>query len=298
MGIIVGSDSIRFEVAVGWGDLPAGYEWGQIADVICDADDRVYMVTRTEHPLMIFDRDGRFLDSLGEGLLRDPHGLNFDAAGNFYVVDRGAQVVRKTSRDGTELLRIGDLDRPSDTGWTKDNPKVLRAAGPFNYPTGVAIMDSGTIYVSDGYRNARVHKFDAQGKLLLSWGEPGVETGQFNLPHCVWQHKGKLYVADRENNRIQIFKLEGEYQATWTDVIRPADIYVDANDIMYVAELSGRVTIFNLNGEVLARIGSPSERVAEPGKFIGPHGIWADRHGDLYVSEVLNGQRIQKFIRI
>ena len=297
MGTIVGSDSIRFEVAVGWGDLPAGYQWGQIADVICDAHDRVYMVTRTEHPLMIFDRDGRFLASLGEGILRDPHGLNIDAAGNFYVVDRAAQVVRKASGDGTEIHRLGDLDRASDTGWTKDNPKVLRAAGPFNYPTGVAITDYG-IYVSDGYRNARVHKFDAEGKLLFSWGEPGAETGQFNLPHSVWEHKGKLYVADRENNRIQIFTPEGEFLDTWTDVLRPADLYVDANDIMYVAELSGRVTLFNLMGEVLARIGSPSQRVAEPGKFIGPHGIWADRHGDFYVSEVLSGQRIQKFIRI
>jgi DNA-binding beta-propeller fold protein YncE len=297
MSVTVGSDSIRFEVAEGWGELPQGYQWGQIAAVTVGSQDRVYLATRTEHPLMIFDRDGHFQGSFGEGILRDPHGLGIDVLGNMFFVDRAAQVVRKFAADGTQLLVLGNRDRPSDTGWTKENPHVLRAAEPFNYPTDIAITASGSIYVSDGYRNARVHKFDAEGKLLFSWGEPGTGPGQFNLPHSVWEHKGKVYVADRENNRIQVFTLEGEFLDTWTGVIRPADIYVDANDIMYVAELAGRVTLLDLTGEVLAHIGSEKQRVAEPGKFIGPHGIWADEHGDFYVSEVLSGQRIQKFIR-
>lgn len=297
MAIRVGSDSLRYEVAEGWGQLPQDFEWGQIGSVTVDSHDRVYVFTRTEHPLMIFNRDGDYETTLGEGLIKDAHGLCLDAQDNIFVVDRGAQVAMKLTPDGQKIFELGNRDQPSDTGWTEETRKVLRAGVPFHHPTDVALSASGDFYISDGYRNARVHKFSAQGELLFSWGEPGTGIGQFNLVHSVWETHGKVYVADRENHRIQIFTPEGEYLDMWTGFIQPCDIYVDDNDIMYVAELQGRVTLLSLDGEVLARIGDPEQRVAEPGKFIGPHGIWADRHGDFYVSEVLHGQRIQKFLR-
>ena len=119
----------------------------------------------------------------------------------------------------------------------------------------------------------------------------------FTLPHGVWEAKGRIYVADRQNNRIQIFTPEGKYLDKWEGFIQPCKIFVDAHDIMYVSELQGRISILDLKGKVLARWGSPDDRQREPGKFLSPHGIWADKHGDFYVSEVETGQRIQKFLR-
>ena len=174
---------------------------------------------------------------------------------------------------------------------------MLRAGRPFHHPTDIALSASGDFYVSDGYRNCRVHKYSSDGTLLFSWGEPGNGPGQFNLPHSVWEAKGKVYVADRENNRIQVFTPNAEHLETWDGFLQPCDIYVDENDLMHVAELQGRVTLVGLDGTVVARLGGPDQRVAEPGKFVAPHGIWADQHKDFYVSEVLQAQRIQKFIR-
>ena len=294
-----GSGDFKYELAEGWGKLPQGFEWGQISSVAVDSQDRVYVYTRTNHPLMVFDRNGNFIRSWGEDILKDAHGICIDAKGDMYIVDRASQVVLKYTADGKKVWEVGNRGKPSDTGYTQENPKVTHAAGPFHHPTDIALSASGDVYVSDGYRNARVHKFTPDGHLLFSWGEPGNGPGQFNLPHSVWEAKGLVYVADRENHRIQVFTPGGNYRDTWTGFIQPAKIFVDAHDIMYVAELQGRISIVDLKGKVLARWGGPSpeERKAEPGKFFAPHGIWADKHGDLYVSEVLTAQRIQKFVR-
>ena len=297
MAVSVGSGSYTYEVAEGWGRLPEGYEWGQIGAVAVDSQDRVHLFNRTAHPVLVLDREGNFLKSWGEGLFKDPHGICLDAQDNMFLVDRAAQVVMKFTAEGEKVFELGNRDQPSDTGYTEENRTVLRAAGPFHHPTDLALSASGEFYVSDGYRNARVHKFSADGTLLFSWGEPGTGPGQFHLVHSVWEARGRVYVADRENNRIQLFTPQGKHLETWPGFLQPADIFVDANDVMYVAELQGRVTLLTLDGTILARWGSPDERAAKPGKFVAPHGIWADRHGSFYVSEVLEGRRIQKFIR-
>lgn len=297
MAITLGSGSFTYEVDATWGKLPEGFRWGQIASVAVDAHDCVYIYTRTEHPLMVFDADGNFLRSWGEGLFVDPHGICLDEEGNLFLVDREAQVAMKFTADGRKVFELGTRGQPSDTGYTAETRRVLRAAGPFHHPTDIALSATGEFYVSDGYRNARVHKFAPDGTLLFSWGEPGDGPGQFHLPHSVWEAKGRVYVADRQNNRIQVFTPEGHFLDAWPGFLQPCDIFVDANDIMYVAELQGRVSILTLEGTPIARFGSPEERSPEPGRFVAPHGIWADRHGNFYVSEVLQGQRVQKFIR-
>ena len=142
-----------------------------------------------------------------------------------------------------------------------------------------------------------MHKFADDGTLEHSWGEPGDGPGQFNLVHSVWEAEGKVFVADRQNHRIQVFTPQGEYLEEWGGFIQPCKLFVDSNNIMYVAELQSRVTILDLEGNVLAQLGDPEYRKPEPGQFIGPHGVWVDSHGDLYVCEVLMGQRIQKFLR-
>ena len=297
MAVSVGQGSYSYEVSEGWKELPEGYEWGQIAAVGVDSKNHVFTFTRTDHPMMVFDADGNFLRSWGEGILNDAHGLCFGADDSMFFVDRSSQVVMKFTADGQKVFEVGNRDQPSDSGYTQENRAVLRGGGPFNNPTDVAMSASGDFYVSDGYRNCQIHKYSADGTLLFSWGEPGEGPGQFRLPHSVWEAKGRVYVADRANNRIQIFTPQGEFLDMWPGFLEPCDIFVDDDDIMYVPELQGRVTILTLDGTILTRIGEPQNRVAEPGKFVGPHGVWADRKGDFYVSEVLNGQRIQKFIR-
>ena len=241
--VSVGSGDYAYDVVADWGKLPDGFEWGLLGAVAVDADDRVYVFSRGDHPLMVFERDGTYLHTIGEGVFRDGHGMCFDADGNILLVDRGPHVVMKFSPDGQKLMELGQRDEPSDTGYTDENRTVLRPAGPFNFPTDVSCSPSGDFYVSDGDRNARVHKFSADGRLLFSWGGPGEGPGEFRDVHSVWEAKGRVYVADRENHRIQVFSPEGEFIDMWTGFVQPADIYVDENDVMYVAELAGRVSL-------------------------------------------------------
>lgn len=292
----VGSGKHTYELVEGWGQLPDGWEWGQVGGVAVDSQDRVHVFTRTPHPLMVFDREGAFLYSWGEGFLEDAHGIHIGPDDSIYLVDRSPQVAMKFTHDGQLLFTMGNRGQPSDTGYTEQNPKVLHAGPPFHHPTDASLSPQGEIWISDGYRNCRVHKFSADGKLLFSFGEPGDGPGQFVLVHSVWEHKSRLYVADRQNNRLQVFTPEGRHLETWPGFLQPCKIFIDINDIIYVAELGSRVSIVDLQGNVLARWGG--ERTHEPGLFWAPHGIWTDSYGDLYVSEVLEGKRVQKFRRV
>ncbi len=324
----LGSGKFRYEIAEGWGQLPEG--WGMVdgCAVAVDSQDRVYVINRGEHPVIIFDRDGKFLTSWGEGLFKTTHGIRIDADGLVYCTDMGDHTVRKFTAEGKLLMTLGNENKPSDTGTIEeDYRKVKRGGPPFNMPTDTAFAPSGEFYVSDGYANARVHKFSPDGKLLFSWGEPGDGPGQFNLPHniCV-DKRGTVYVADRENSRIQLFTPNGEFITQWTDVTRPDGIYLGADDNFYVAELGYRyglypwfpaptpesplpcVSVWNLNKELLVRWGGADS--CSPGNFASPHGICVDSRGDLYVSEVnfsAGGNEglippgchlLQKFIRI
>lgn len=296
MTVTVGSGSYQYSVAEGWGKLPEGYEWGQIGAVGVDSHDQVHVCTRTEHPILVFDRQGRFLRSWGEGIVVDPHGICFDDKDNVYYVDREPGVVLKFSPDGRKIWETGTRDHPSDTGFTEEGRDVLRAGGPFNYPTDIAIASNGDFYVSDGDRNCCVHKFSGDGKFLFSWGEPGSGPGQFDRPHSVWEADGRVFVADRDNNRIQIFTPQGKYIESWDGFVQPAKVYVDRKGIMYVAELKGRVSILDLKGKLLARWGDPANRSLDVGMFTAAHSIWADKHGDFYVGEVFKAKRLQKFV--
>jgi len=285
----------EYRLVAGWGQLPQGWAWGQVGGVAVDSQDRVHAFTRGSHPYMIFDRSGKLVDHWGEGVFEDAHGICITPDDTAYFVDRDPQVVLKFSRDGRHRLTLGKRHEHADTGYTAENPTVEHAGPPFHHPTDVSVSPAGEIYVSDGYRNCRVHKYAPDGTLLMSWGEPGDGPGQFVLPHSVWEHKGRVYVADRGNNRIQVFNTEGGHLATWPGFLQPCKIYIDGQDVMYVAELGDRVSVLDLDGKVLARWGG--ERSHEPGLFWGPHGIWADSAGDVYVAEVLEGQRVQKFAR-
>ena len=285
MSTVVGTGEFTYEVAEGWGELPEGWTFTQVAGVAVDSQDRVYVFNRGEHPVIVFDRDGRFLNSWGEGIFKTPHGIYMGRDDRIYLADTGNHTVRKFTTDGKLLMTLGTKDRPGEKG------------APFNRPTDVALSPSGELFVSDGYGNSRVHRYSPEGRLLLSWGEPGDGIGQFDLPHGIFvDRQDRVYVADRQNHRIQIFTSQGEFIAQWTGFRQPCTLFIDRDDNVYVPELQHRISILNMSGELLARWDEKPNHA--PGRFVAPHTACTDSHGDLYVGEVLEGQRIQKFLVI
>jgi DNA-binding beta-propeller fold protein YncE len=273
----------RYEVIEGWGELPEGWSYKQVAGVTVDAEDRVYLFNRGEHPVIVYDRRGRFLRAWGEGLFRMAHAICPGPDGTLYLVDGGDHTVRVFTPEGRLLRTLGD-------------PGVPAEEKPFNKPTGIAFAPSGEFYVSDGYGNSRVHRFARDGEWIASWGRRGDGPGEFHLPHGVRvDREGRVFVADRENGRIQIFTADGEYLDQWTGFRQPCDVHIDREGAIYVPELQSRLTVLSPDGEILARWGGEPSR--EPGAFVSPHAAWTDSQGDLYVGEVLEGQRIQKFNR-
>jgi hypothetical protein len=330
--MIVGQGSYRYEVAEGWGQLPAGWSFGDVTAIAVDSADNVFVFTRTPHPVIVFDREGRFLGSWGEGIFSRAHGITITPGDIVWCTDDKDHTVRKFAADGKLLQTIGTPNQPSDTGYvTASGPGALltitRGAGPFNRPTRLAMAPNGELYVSDGYGNARVHRFTADGVLIQSWGEPGDAPGQFNLPHSVWVHRdGRVFVSDRENDRVQIFSPSGEFLAMWRNIPRAADVWIDRHDNVYVGELDlaagernmagklmtetrpSHVSVRDLNGNVLSIWGNPD--VFAPDGFTSAHSVCVDSHGDVYVGEVaetvLNRtgryrrdyRAIKKFVRI
>lgn len=303
-----------YDVVEGWEQLPAGFSHPDVAAVAVDGGGRVYLFCRAEHPVLVYERDGRFVRSWGKGVFTmRAHGITVAPDGSVWCVDDGDQTARKFDPDGRLLLTLGTSGRPSDTGYDgKTVTSIARGGPPFNRPTNLAVAPSGEVYVTDGYGNARVHRFSAKGELIGSWGEPGVGPGQFMLPHGIAVHPdGRVFVADRENDRIQIFSPDGEFLAQW-DVQRPTQLAFDAKGNAVVAELPwragstsfrngpivshlpGRVSILDRSGVVIARLGDygpiePTWGAADPcrpGNFCAPHGLAIDPNGDLYVAEV------------
>jgi len=284
MNTVVGSGRYTYHVDDDWAKLPAGWAMPAAA-VTVDSRDRVYCFNRTpDHPIVVFDREGNYLSSWGAGLFAFPHTIRVDEHDNLWIVDRDHGQMLLYTSDGTLLRTIGTRGHRSDTGVdpmdfnSSAYRNVTHGGGPFNLPTDIALTPSGEMFMTDGYGNARVHKFAADGTYLLSWGEPGTGPGQFSLPHGVWiDTRGRVLVCDRENDRVQVFDQAGQFQRVWpTKLIGPAVFYVDAHDIVYIPEHNGGLlSVLTLEGERLAQWGDPS--------FRSCHGIWGDSRGDLYV---------------
>jgi streptogramin lyase len=299
---VVGAGRHTYEVHEDWAHPPEGCEL-MAASVTVDSKDRVYSFNRAkEHPVVVFDRDGNFLSSWGVGLFAFPHMIRADKNDNLWLVDRDHGQMMLFTSDGKLLRTIGTKGFRSDTGVAPDNFRsnaytvVTHGGGPFNMPTDIDVAPSGEMFITDGYGNARVHKFAADGTLLFSWGEPGTAPGQFNLPHAVWVTRdGRVLILDRENDRVQVFDQNGKLLKIWpTKLIGPAVIYVDAEDIVYICEHNGGLfSVLTLEGERLAQWGDPSYRSC--------HGIWGDSHGDLYVVRAGpwgRPRRIVKHVRV
>jgi DNA-binding beta-propeller fold protein YncE len=302
-----------YRAVEGWERLPAGQHHRDVADVAVDSRDRVYLITRMDARVIVYDRDGTHLMSWGEDAFTTrPHGITVGPDGTVYCVDEYDQTIRKFTSDGRPTGVIGVSGVTSDTGidWSRKfkdlkerKSSILRGAPPFNHPTKLAVAPDGDLYVSDGYGNARVHHFTAGGELVNSWGEPGRGAGKFVTPHCVAVHDGHVWVCDRDNDRIQIFDRGGRFVDQWRQVQRPSSIAFDAEGLVYVTEqgwkrgdyswskgdigeaLPASLCILTGDGSVVDRIGTADG--CRPGSFVAPHGLAVDSRGDIYVAEVV-----------
>jgi DNA-binding beta-propeller fold protein YncE len=263
-----------------WAKLPPDLTLGPVSAVATDKADRVYVAHRGRRPVLVFDRDGKFLQSWGDDVLKTPHGLRIDPAGHVWLTDIGNHQVYQFDADGKLLLTLG---RKGEPGNTPDK---------FDRPTDVAVTPAGDFYVSDGYGNSRVLKFTKDGRLVKQWGRKGTGPGEFNLPHAVvLDPAGRVYVGDRENNRIQVFDGDGNFVAQWTAAGAPYGLYL-AGERLFVADgLANWVTVLDRSGQKIGRFG---EKGRGPGQFDLPHMLCVDSHGAVYVAEV-NGKRVQKF---
>jgi DNA-binding beta-propeller fold protein YncE len=299
-----------FAPAVSFGQLPDGRTWGGTTAVAVGADGKsVWVFERCGAescaasnlpPILHFDPSGKLLASFGAGMFVFPHGITIDRDGNVWVADadgkngKGQQVV-KFSPTGKVLLTLGHAGMAGD------------APGYFNRPTGVAIARNGDIFVADGHggdSNARVVKFSKSGKFLTAWGKKGGAPGEFDTPHAIAvdSHE-RVYVADRSNSRIQVFDADGKFIADWRQFGRPSGVYVDANDMIYVADSqtmdkTGCTPDPGCRRGI--RIGSAADGTVKyfiprpQGDMAGPEGVAADANGTVYGASN-EGKRILRF---
>lgn len=288
----LGSGEFTYEVSgENWGNLPADWTYKEATAVAVDASDNVYVFNRGTHPMIVFDPNGNVLRTWGDGIFNNPHGVTIGPDGSVYCVDNGDHTVRKFSPEGKLLMTLG-----------AQHPSRPMSGEPFNLPTHMAVDPrTGDLYVADGYGNARVHKYSPDGRLLNSWGESGTDPGQFNIVHnIVTDKEGWIYIADRENQRVQVFSPDGKYETQWINMSRAACICTDngRDPLFYVGEyfcgipsnamgtnLGPRVTVLDIDGNIKARLSDQSYG-DDPGRFYAPHGIAVDSTGSIYVAEV------------
>jgi DNA-binding beta-propeller fold protein YncE len=324
---VVGRGDFQFRWIRGWGKLEPGQRPNDVPGIAVDSRDRVFVFQRGEPPILVFDRKGALLNSWGEGLFKRPHGLYIDGTDAVYCVDDEGQSVRKFTADGRLLLEIKGEDQSRVTGYRPGYPEsVVQSAPPFCYPTGAALApDRETLVVTDGYGNARIHRFDVSGSLVDSFGDPGRGRRQFVIPHGIHiDPDGTMYVSDRENERAQIFTSGGEFVGIWPGLNCPNNIVRDRDGYYYVAELGrnmqgapgnkyivwdairARVTVRDPGGRLVADWEAPDP--SGDGIFFAPHGIAVDSLGDLYVGEVVSAYSgglapaglptLHKFVRV
>lgn len=321
-----------YRAGVSWGQLPAGRKWGSTASVTIAPDGAIWVVDRcgnsgsggatcggtsaSVNPIFRFDTSGKLLKTFGAGMFVSPHKLSVEKDGNLWVADNGGHQVFKLDQDGRILLTLGKKG----------------VAGPgldeFDAPTDVALAPNGDIFVGDGHSgggtavgNARIVKFDKHGKFIKTWGKKGMAPGEFDVIHTLsFDSQGRLFVGDRQNNRIQIFDQNGKFIAQWFQFGRPSGIYIDKNDVIYVADSEsrdGRTNTgqfalaqtgyaYNLGAQRGIRIGNARDGLVKyfvpdpcpypyPGGSSMAEGVTADSQGNVYGADFLGD--IRKFLK-
>jgi imidazolonepropionase-like amidohydrolase len=270
-----------YRPVTGWARLPDGMAWAQVTAASADADGNLFVFRRAQPPILQLNASGEFVRGLGEGLIAAAHGLRVDAQGFVWVADVRGHTVYKMDRSGRVLLTLGK--------------KGVSGAGvdTFNGPTDVLVTPAGDVFVTDGQFNSRVMHFSKDGAFVKQWGTSGDGPGQFKVPHAIAiDSRGRLFVADRDNNRIAIFNQEGRLLDQWTAFGQPSGLFIDPSDRLYVAAIGAR------SGLAIgsARTGELEQLIPIPAKELnGPHLVSADARGNVYVADLLASD-LRKFV--
>lgn len=296
------------ELVPGWPALPEDYVLGLCAGVAVDSQNRVFVFHRRERqwttpfpkdPIasstvsIIDGQSGKLLGAWGAGQFIMPHGLTIDREDRVWLTDVGLHQIFKFTPEGKILMTIGEPRKPGGD------------STHFNLPTDIAVLPDGSFYVSDGYKNTRVAKFTADGRFEFEWGGKGDAPGQFNLPHGIAvDARGRVFVCDRTNSRLQVFDPQGKFLAQWkgphigrpygVDIGPEGHIYiVDGGDPSSEPAERGKVVELDADGRVVDSFGAPGKG---PGQFQMGHDIAVAPDGAVYVAEGA-GKRVQKFVR-
>jgi DNA-binding beta-propeller fold protein YncE len=268
-----------------WAKLPKGWNFGEVSGVATDKQDNVWVFTRGAHPVMQFDRSGKFLQAWPDIKIVSSHGIRVDDEGNIWLIDVKGHVVIKCNPEGRVLMILGNRQGTAGNNDSKD---------AFNEPTGIAFAKNGDFYISDGYINARVIKFNRDGEYITHWGKKGTGDGEFNLVHDVClDAEERVYVADRTNQRIQIFDTTGKFLGKWTEIGEPWGLaYSRKENCIYMCDgVNNRIVKLGMDGKVLGVLSSYGK---VPGKLDFVQNLALDSHGAIYVAEIKNW-RVQKF---
>jgi len=285
----------KYEPVPLWGNIPHGITFrGSATSVAVDSNDRVYVFNRGNYPLLVFDPEGNLLDYSQVNSYGRPHSITIDE-GDMFLIDDGAHFIEKRTMDGKLLFTLGERDNPIPRHSGGDGSQC-------NRPTALAVHPhTHELFVSDGYGNSRVHRFSPEGTHILSWGEPGSGLGQFSLPHSiVVTDDGRVIVCDRENFRVQVFSVDGEFVELWHQH-RPAAIGMSgaATPLFFVGEHSPHkiqkgvphlgccIRVLDHAGSEITSFGGALPGHA-PDELMDPHCIAVDSRGDVYIAEVCN----------
>ncbi len=293
-----------------WPDkLPAAPVTKGMRGLTIDRQERIWTLNNGEQVVQVYSTDGKYLFGWGEGLFKSAHGVRIAPDGSVWIVDAQDHTVRKFDEKGHLLLTLGTLN------------EIGEDEKHFNKPTDVAITPSGEVFVADGYINNRIVHFDARGRFIKAWGKRGLGVGELNLPHGIaLDSKGRLYVVERNNARIQVFDQNGKSLGLWSNLLIPWGIHITPRDEVYVCgsspmpytgfEGNGRkmlgvppkdqlVMKFDTTGRVLELACFPqgAQHDWRPGQLIWVHSIAVDHGGNLYLGDVY-APHAQKFMRV
>src|SRR5499427_3983449 len=258
---------LNYEWIADFFQLPTDEHLVEPAGVAVNSKGYIYVFHRGKHPLMEFAPSGKFLRSIADDLFVTAHMVRVDPEDNIWTTDIGSHLVLKLSPEGRVLLALGRMRIPGDD--------VLH----FNQPTDIAWDRDGNIYVTDGYGNSRVLKFDKYGNFLLGWGMKGSGPGQFDTPHSIAIDRDVIYVADRENARIQLFDLSGRFLREWK-LGHPYGLFVTDDHFIYMCDaIAGRIVKMDHEGKALGALNGPEPGV---GRHFDPHQIAVDKDKSIF----------------
>ena len=304
---------VEYDVDPDWPKYPKNIsQKGWVSGLAIDSKQQVWIFKKGPDPVQVYRTDGSFVRSWGKGLFKSPHQLRIGPDGAIWVSDFDQHIIQKFTPEGKLLQTIGT---PNKAGQDEKH---------FNRPTDMAILPGGDIFVADGYGNRRIVHLDKNGKFIKAWGKYGSGPGEFILPHAiVHDSKGRLYVADRNSGRVQIFNQQGKFLDQWTGLLMPWGLSVTENDDVWVCGSSphwwrrfGKYPEYKdqlfmrlaNNGRVkqiwtvpLGDIGkdkdNPDVSRLKPGETVGIHCIDEDSKGNIYVGDIY-GERAQKFVPV